>query len=76
MHGSTIVDASIINAPSSIKNTEKARDPEMCQTKKGKEWRFGMKTHIGVDAGTGYVIIWMFCPWKNRLFSCLCSWLW
>ena len=56
MHGGTIVDASIINAPSSTKNAEKARDPEMCQTMKGKEWRFGMKTHIGVDAGTGYVV--------------------
>ncbi len=50
MHGGTIVDASIINAPSSTKNAEKARDPEMHQTKKGKEWRFGMKTHISVNA--------------------------
>ena len=56
MHGGTIVDASIINAPPSTKNAEKARDPEMHQTKKGQEWRFGMKTHIGVDAGTGYVV--------------------
>ncbi len=56
MHGGTIVDASIINAPSSTKNAQKARDPEMWQTMKGKEWRFGMKTHIGVDAGTGYVV--------------------
>ena len=55
MHGGTIVDASIIDAPSSTKNAEKARDPEMCQTMKGKEWRFGMKMHIGVDAGTGYI---------------------
>ena len=55
MKGGTIVDATIINAPSSIKNAEKARDPEMHQTKKGNEWRFGMKCHIGVDAGTGYV---------------------
>ena len=56
MHGGTIVDATIINAPSSIKNTSHARDPEMHQTKKGNEWRFGMKAHIGVDAGTGAVV--------------------
>ena len=55
MKGGTIVDATIINAPSSTKNQEKARDPEMHQTKKGNEWRFGMKCHIGADAGTGYV---------------------
>ena len=55
MKGGTIVDATIINAPSSTKNEEKARDPEMHQTKKGNEWRFGMKCHVGVDAGTGYV---------------------
>jgi len=46
----TIVDASIITAPSSTKNQDKARDPEMHQTKKGKQWYFGMKAHIGVDA--------------------------
>lgn len=56
MHGGTIVDAMIINAPSSTKNAEHARDPEMHQTKKGNEWRFGMKVHIGVDAGTGAVV--------------------
>ena len=55
MRGGTIVDATIINAPSSTKNAEKARDPEMHQTKKGNEWRFGMKCHIGVDAGSGLV---------------------
>lgn len=55
MHGGTIVDATIINAPSSTKNKEKKRDPEMHQTKKGNEWKFGMKCHIGVDAGTGIV---------------------
>lgn len=55
MKGGSIVDATIINAPSSTKNEAKARDPEMHQTKKGNEWRFGMKCHIGVDAGTGYV---------------------
>ena len=55
MKGGTIVDATIINAPSSTKNKEKARDPEMHQTKKGNEWRFGMKCHVGVDAGSGYV---------------------
>ncbi len=55
MKGGTIVDATIINAPSSTKNAEGKRDPEMHQTKKGNEWRFGMKCHAGVDAGTGYV---------------------
>ena len=56
MHGGTIVDATIINAPSSTKNAEHARDPEMHQTKKGNEWKFGMKVHVGVDAGTGTVV--------------------
>ena len=55
MRGGTIVDATIINAPSSTKNAEKKRNPEMHQTKKGNEWRFGMKCHVGVDAGTGLV---------------------
>ena len=55
MKGGTIVDATIINAPSSTKNAEKSRDPEMHQTKKGNEWRFGMKCHAGVDAGSGLV---------------------
>jgi IS5 family transposase len=55
MKGGTIVDATIINAPSSTKNMEKKRDPEMHQTKKGNEWRFGMKCHAGVDAGSGLV---------------------
>jgi IS5 family transposase len=48
----TIVDATIINAPSSTKNADKARDPEMHQTKKGKQWYFGMKAHFGVDSRT------------------------
>ena len=43
MKGGTIVDATIINAPSSTKNAEKKRDPEMHQAKKGNEWKFGMK---------------------------------
>ena len=55
MHGGTIVDATIINAPSSTKNAEKKRDPEMHQTKKGNEWKFGMKCNVGVDAGSGLV---------------------
>ncbi len=55
MKGGTIVDATIIDAPSSTKNAEKTRDPEMHQTKKGNEWRFGMKRHTGVDAATGCV---------------------
>ena len=49
----TIVDATIIGAPSSTKNADKARDPDMCQTRKGQQWYFGMKLHIGVDSRTG-----------------------
>jgi len=48
----TIVDATIIHAPSSTKNAAKARDPEMHQTRKGNQWYFGMKAHIGVDSRT------------------------
>ena len=48
----TIVDATIIAAPSSTKNAEGMRDPEMHQTKNGNEWHFGMKAHIGVDSQT------------------------
>ena len=51
----TIVDATIIEAPSSTKNRNKERDPEMRQTKKGNQWHFGMKAHIGVDSETGIV---------------------
>jgi IS5 family transposase len=51
----TIVDASILHAPSSTKNEKKQRDPEMHQTKKGKQWFFGLKTHIGVDSKEGHV---------------------
>lgn len=51
----TIVDATIIAAPSSTKNKDKARDPAMRQTKKGNRWYFGMKAHIGVDVETGLV---------------------
>ena len=51
----TIVDATIIEAPSSTKNRAGERDPEMHQTKKGNQWHFGMKAHIGVDADTGIV---------------------
>ena len=51
----TIVDATIIEAPSSTKNRTGQRDPEMCQVKKGNQYHFGMKLHIGVDAQTGLV---------------------
>ena len=51
----TIVDATIIHAPSSTKNAKKERDPEMHQTKKGNQWYFGMKAHIGVDSKEGVV---------------------
>lgn len=55
MHGGSIVDAIIVNAPSSTKNRTGQRDPEMHQTKKGNQWYHGMKVHVGVDAGSGYV---------------------
>jgi transposase, IS5 family len=48
----TIVDATIIHAPSSTKNGEQKRDPAMHQTRKGKQWYFGMKAHVGVDSKT------------------------
>jgi IS5 family transposase len=51
----TIVDATIINAPSSTKNANKQRDPDMHQTRKGKQWYFGMKVHTGTDADSGLV---------------------
>ena len=51
----TIVDATIIAAPSSTKNQKGERDPEMHQAKKGNQWHFGMKAHIGVDADSGLV---------------------
>ncbi len=51
----TIVDATIIHAPSSTRNEKKERDPEMHQTRKGNQWYFGMKAHIGVDSKEGTV---------------------
>ncbi|KAB2872054.1 MAG: IS5 family transposase, partial [Burkholderiaceae bacterium] len=51
----SIVDATIIAAPSSTKNREGERDPEMHQTKKGNQWHFGMKAHIGADVDSGLV---------------------
>lgn len=51
----TIVDATILAAPSSTKNKSGARDPQMHQTRKGNEWHFGMKAHVGVDADTKLV---------------------
>jgi len=53
--GGTIVDATLIAAPPSTKNEEKARDPEMHQAKKGNQWHFGMKVHIGADSKTGLI---------------------
>lgn len=51
----TVVDATLIAAPSSTKNNDKARDPEMHSSQKGNQWHFGMKAHIGVDAESGLV---------------------
>jgi transposase, IS5 family len=55
MREGTIVDATILAAPPSVKNKDKARDPDMHQSKKGNQWYFGMKAHIGVDAESGLV---------------------
>ena len=55
MEEGTIVDATIIEAPSSTKNRTRERDPQMRQVKKGNQYHFGMKLHIGVDARTGLV---------------------
>jgi IS5 family transposase len=53
--GGTIVDATLIAAPPSTKNEDKARDPEMHQVKKGNQWHFGMKVHVGADSKTGLI---------------------
>jgi transposase, IS5 family len=55
MREGTMVDATLINAPTSTKNRDKARDPEMHQTKKRNQWYHGMKAHVGVDAESGLV---------------------
>ncbi len=55
LRSGTLVDATIIDAPSSTKNKARARDPEMSSTKKGNDWFFGMKAHVGVDAESGIV---------------------
>ena len=56
MRGGSIIDASIFTAPTSTKNEEHKRDPEMASTKKNNQYYFGAKGHIGVDAGSGYVL--------------------
>ena len=53
----TIVDATLIHAPSSTKNREQSRDPEMHQTKKGKNWYFGMKAHVGVETKIIHTVV-------------------
>ena len=55
LRSGTLVDATIIDAPSSTKNKAGTRDPEMTSTKKGNDWYFGMKAHVGVDAESGAV---------------------
>jgi transposase, IS5 family len=55
LRSGTLVDATIIDAPSSTKNKAGARDPEMSSTKKGNDWFFGMKAHVGVDSRNGLV---------------------
>jgi len=55
LSGGTIVDATLIAAPPSVKNEDKQRDPQMHQVKKGNQWHFGMKLHIGADSNTGLI---------------------
>lgn len=55
MREGTLVDATILHAPSSTKNRDKSRDPEMHQTRKGNQWYFGMKAHVGADRDSGLV---------------------
>ena len=55
LSGGTIVDATLIAAPPSTKNEEQSRDPEMHQSKKGNQWYFGMKVHIGMDSQSGLI---------------------
>jgi IS5 family transposase len=55
LRSGTLVDATIIDAPASTKNEAQARDPEMSSTRKGNDWYFGMKAHVGVDAHSGVV---------------------
>jgi IS5 family transposase len=55
LSGGTIVDATLIAAPPSTKNEDNSRDPEMHQSKKGNQWHFGMKLHIGVDSSSGLI---------------------
>jgi transposase, IS5 family len=55
MREGTIVDATLIAAPPSTKNTDGKRDPEMHRSKKGNDWHFGMKAHVGVDSTSGLV---------------------
>jgi IS5 family transposase len=63
LRSGTLVDATIIDAPSSTKNKAGARDPEMSSTKKGNDWYFGMKAHVGVDASSGVTP--KACPWHD-----------
>ena len=69
----TIVDATIINAPSSTKNADKARDPEMHQTKKGNQWYFGMKGHFGVDSRSKLIHAVRATP-ANVAYSTVLAW--
>lgn len=55
LRSGTLVDATIIDAPSSTKNEDKARDPEMSSTRKGNDWYFGMKAHVGVYSATNWL---------------------
>ena len=65
MRTGTLVDATMIDAPSSAKNKAGTRDPEMSSTKKGNDWYFGMKVHVGVDVDSGVVHILPLHPWAR-----------
>ncbi len=55
LNNGSVIDATLIAAPASTKNSSGKRDPEMHQTQKGKQWYFGMKAHLGADAESGLV---------------------
>jgi IS5 family transposase len=71
----TIVDATLIHAPSSTKNEQGKRDPEMHQVKKGNQWYFGMKAHVGVDSKQGIVHS-AIAAWPRTPIASLPAWPW
>ena len=70
LRAGTVVDATLIAAPSSTKNAHGERDPEMNQSKKGNQWYFGIKAHIGVDVDSGMVHTVRGTTWTQGLAFC------